>query len=430
MRKKSAAKVKDQNTVSASPTPEPKKPAGTEKNVETTETTKTTKTSKPAKVKTPRTTKQKIFLAIIIVILVALIAAITVIILLTIRSKQTSVDQPDHPTFPDPIYSTLTGQEISDAKLNSNPTLCVQIPNGKDGARPQAGLSQAAVVFEAIAETGITRFAAVFQNSTVSAIGPIRSLRPYYLEWDIPFDCTVVHAGGSDEALAALRKTGQRELDESNVYMWREYQTGRGWNNLFTSSEELIRYNSDKGYNSSNIKAFAHFTPEEVEQILIDHSQDCTSEEPCETDQATEIKINFGAMPSYNTVYHYDAATNTYPRSYANGESHLTFTCPAELNRPNTTTQCGEASQVAPSVVIAMVVNETTMADGYHEDITTTGTGTAYIFQNGEAIEGSWSKASANEQIVFKDNSGNIVKLSPGQLWIAAVPSRGGSVNW
>ena len=96
---------------------------------------------------------------------------------------------------PEIIYSNFTGYEIADVTLNNSPTFCVQIPNGStDGARPQAGLTEAGVVFEAIAETGITRFAAIFQlqdayatlpdgqktmMTTPGIIGPIRSLRPY-----------------------------------------------------------------------------------------------------------------------------------------------------------------------------------------------------------------------------------------------------------
>ena len=50
---------------------------------------------------------------------------------------------------------------------NEQPIYCIQIPNGLDGARPQVGLHRASIVFEAIAEVGITRFAAIFKNYTV-----------------------------------------------------------------------------------------------------------------------------------------------------------------------------------------------------------------------------------------------------------------------
>lgn len=380
-------------------------------------------------------TAKMVLYIIILLIFFSLVCAITVIALIATR------DPEDNPSvnrveYPDPIYSTLTGEEISDAALNSSPTFCIQIPNGKDGARPQAGLDQAAIVFEAIAEAGITRFAAVYQNTNLSAIGPIRSLRPYYLDWDLPFDCTIVHSGGSDEALAALRNTGTRELDESYEYMWRETGSDRMWNNLFTSSSDLTRYNTAKGWTSSTPKSFARYTPEENDQILAENlacssdPENSESTDTCDTTTATNIRINFSGVPSYNTIYQYDAENNRYLRSYANGEEHLTYTCPDNLNQPRTTTNCGEPTQVAPKVVVAMFVNEGKMPDGYHENITTIGSGSATIFQNGEVIEGTWQKTSANDQIVFRDNSGNLIKFAPGQVWIAAVPIYSGSIDW
>ena len=70
-----------------------------------------------------------------------------------------------------------------------------------------------------------------------------------------------------------------------------------------------------------------------------------------------------------------------------------------------------------------MVVRESLASDNYHEDITTTGNGTAFIFQNGNVIEGTWSKATPADQIKFFDESGNEVKLAVGQTFISAVPS-------
>lgn len=377
--------------------------------------------------KKPRTKGQKIFLGLIIFIVVALVIGLGVMLFFILqKDKETGkIEQPD---FPEPIYSTLTGEEISDASLDHNPTYCAQIPNGADG-RPQAGLTQAAFVFEAIAETGITRFAAVFQNPTTSAIGPIRSLRPYYLDWDTPFDCTIVRAGGSDEANLAINQGGYSDLNENMNYMWREVGTGRTWNNLFTSSSNLARYSTDRGQTTSNPTAFPRLTPDETQQLLA-LNQNCPEGEVCDTSFVSPIKIDFSkAYRAFNTVYTYDPESNTYYRSFASGEAHKVYDCPAGLDEPNTKRDCGELVQLHPSVVIAMIVSERTMADGYHESITTVGSGNATIFQNGTAIEATWRKASQSSQIVFTDVNGEEIKLTPGQVWIAAVPQYG-EVNY
>ncbi len=403
----SAKKVQQKST--ATPTKEPtSKPSAKNK-----------RTKRP-----PRTKKQKIILGIIITILALLVIALGVIAYFIFRDTEQA--KTERVEFPDPIYSVLTGEEISDAALNKNPTYCIQIPNGADGARPQAGLNQAGVIFEAIAERGITRFAAIFQNPTVSAIGPIRSLRPYYLDWDTPFDCTVVHAGGSAEAIAAINAGGQRNLDESLEYMWREQGGTRAWNNLFTSSTELAAFNKDNGYGTSDVRAFARLTPDETDKIVRER-QTCPESEDGEECIVEYISpsISFGAMPSYNTVYTYNPETNTYARSYATGDPHLVYDCAPQSSTPNTQSECGELIQLTPSVVIAMIVSESQMSDGYHEDIKTTGSGNTMIFQNGGVIEGTWHKNSQTSQIIFEDNEGNEIKLAPGQTWIAAVPQYG-----
>ena len=333
-------------------------------------------------------------------------------------------------------YSNLTGLPLSDPSLATAPAFCVQVPNGTDGARPQAGLNEAGVVFEAIAEAGITRFAAIFQNPSSSVIGPIRSLRMYYLNWDTPFDCTITHAGGADDALAAVKSGGYKDLTENYTYMWRG-QTGtsvnRRWNNLFTSGELLKQANSKP----SNIKGFARQIPEEAETSRIK----ALATNPLDIDTATsesvialapkvtKITFNYASTANFSPVYTYNAKNNTYARAYASGKPHSVYNCEGDLGKATPELACGEPVQLAPKVVIAMLVQEKRASDNYHEDITSIGSGKAYIFQNGEVIEGTWSKPDKASQIVFKDASGAEIALVPGQTWISAVPTYG-SVNY
>lgn len=385
--------------------------------------------------KTSNTKSSKIIIAAIIILILAIIG-IAVWWLFTQRDSEGGFlgigGIAEGSNLDEPIYSNFTGFEIADASENTAPTFCVQIPNGStDGARPQAGLTHAGVVFEAIAETGITRFAAIFQNPQTSVIGPIRSLRPYYLDWDTPFDCTVVHDGGSAEALSAISAGGQRNLDEDFTYMWKENDPSRLWNNVFTSPSRLLNFNNDHGYTTSNPQTFPRLAPYEVEAILtpIDPCEDqdnCSAVQGAPT-PVTFIQTTFTGLTDYTVNYQYDADTNTYLRSYATGGPHLVYNCTTDLNEPYTG-NCPLA-QVAPSAVVVMRVDEHTMSDNYHESITTIGSGTAYIFQNGQLTEGKWSKTSQNSQIKFTNLSGEEIAFTPGQVWIAAVPQFG-SAYW
>ena len=332
------------------------------------------------------------------------------------------------------VYSDLTGEVIATAELKNSPTFCIQVPNGLDGARPQVGLTKAGVVFEAIAEAGITRFAAIFQNPTSAVIGPIRSLRIYYLNWDTPFDCTIVHAGGADDALAALRAGGYRDLTENYAYMYRGTASGRLWNNLFTTSAYLNQFNSDRGFTSSNVNGFSRYTPEEAEHLRIDgmieEKLDIISATEKNTSTLTpavaDIGLRFGSVGSFNVSYHYDVASNRYFRSYQNGNEHMVYSCPDENLGEVQPEQTCELTQMAPKVVVAMIVNEKRAWDNYHEDVTVIGSGETFVFQNGVVKHGTWNKGSANEQIKFLDDDGNEIKLVPGQAMISAVPYYGG----
>ena len=371
---------------------------------------------------------------------VALVAGATcaLVVFLGIKSDRPALDFPAIPSTEkeDVKYSALTGQPLGASELADAPAYCIQTPNGTDGARPQAGLNQAGVVFEAIAEAGITRFAAIYQNPSSAVIGPIRSLRIYYLQWDTPFDCTIVHAGGSGDALAAVAQ-GYKNFDENYTYMYRGTYGNRRWNNLFTTANYLKQFNADHGYNTSNIKGFVRLTPQESDAERADKSVT----EKLEITKATEkntsevsvpvpaIALRLGGWANFNVNYNYDAASNTYLRSYESGVAHEVYNCPAEdLGEKNPEDVCTLA-QVAPSVVVAMVVQESRAADNYHEDITAIGSGDVYVFQNGTATKGTWSKASAADQIKFTDADGKEIKLAPGQTFITAVPNYG-SVNY
>lgn len=393
------------------------------------------KTATNDKVKRPLTNKK--LMTFLIIGLIALVGGgvmLTVGILkLTASGPTTDYPELSNDTEEEKYYSTLTGEKLADKALVTAPAYCIQTPNGTDGARPQAGLTDAGVIFEAIAEAGITRFAAIYQNPTSAVIGPIRSLRIYYLEWDTPFDCTIVHAGGSGDALAAVASGGYKDLTENYTYMYRGTFGGRRWNNLFTTSSLLRQYSSDSGNASSEINGFARMTPEESEKARVDGTvnekliitKPAKGDTSAMTPVTTAIGLRFGGLPNYNVDYTYDANSNKYMRSYQSGVAHEVYGCPAEdLGEKNPEDVCS-LTQMAPSVVVAMLVSEHRASDNYHEDIKATGSGKAFIFQNGMAITGTWSKPSRADQIKFTDEDGNEIKLAPGQTILSAVPDYG-----
>ncbi|MBQ8984652.1 DUF3048 domain-containing protein [Candidatus Saccharibacteria bacterium] len=409
------------------------------------------KTKAPAPLIQKKRRKRIVIIISIIVLLLVIGVGVTVFFLFFYHPNEPEVETKEEtPEVEIPkYYSKFTGLEIADDSLNSKPLYCIQIPNGIDGARPQTGLNAAGVIFEAIAEAGITRFAAIFQNPGSSVIGPIRSLRSYYLSWDTPFDCTIVHAGGSADASAEVSSGRYRDLNESLVYMWRNYNSYWAPNNLMTSGALLSDYNNSLGYTTSSPAVFPRLKPAEANEAVkvarkkagLDKqenpessgSSDANNAENTEettTPLIKEINLNFGYVPAFNVHYVYNEDTNSYLRSYQNGQEHISYDCPAGMNQPDPKTDCGAATQLSPSVVVAMMVDEYLDTDGYHHVIQTIGSGVAYIFQNGTAEKGTWVKNSKEDQITFKDSTGNVISFTPGQIIISALPNSTGSISY
>ena len=76
------------------------------------------------------------------------------------------------------------------------------------------------------------------------------------------------------------------------------------------------------------------------------------------------------------------------------------------------------------------VKQHTSPLDHYHEDITTIGSGPAYIFQNGTVLEGTWHKSSRESQFIFKNQQGEEIKLKPGRTWLSAIPESYGEITY
>ena len=292
-------------------------------------------------------------------------------------------------------YSPLSGTVVANEAAKQRPVTAVMIENSPD-ARPQSGLAEADVVFEAVAEGGITRFIALYQPSRPSLIGPVRSLRPYYAEWAAGFDPSVAHVGGSPEALTMIR-SGNYGVDLDQFF-----NSGSYWratdryapHNVYTNSDKLDALIASKNKTSSSFV----FAPR-------------VDEKKAEAPNATLITINV-STGIFSVSYNYDAATNTYFRKQG-GVAHTDR----------------EKGQIAPKVVVALKTNIALSSDGSHMNIATSGTGQAYVFQNGTITEGTWSKADAKGQLFIKDSEGKEITLARGQTWITTVGNER-TVSW
>lgn len=301
-----------------------------------------------------------------------------------ITKEEPVVEEPPKPTTE---KSTLTGVEVPIGTNISIPTTAVMIENSAE-ARPQSGLKDAGVVYEAITEGGITRFMAIYQEAKPASIGPVRSVRSQFLEFLAPFDAPIAHVGGSEEALQQVRTSEFKDLDQfSNPSAYQRITSRYAPHNVYTSRDSLLNSQTNKGWTTSKFEGFSRKDPS-----------------PASTPTASKIDINISSY-LFDVHYDYDVVSNTYLRS--------------EGGQPHIDQDTGK--QLSPNVVVALVMPHS--YSGIYSVYQSRGTGTAYVFQDGVATEVTWSKSERGKQLSFKDSLDKPFNLNPGQTWLTLVNS-------
>jgi len=260
--------------------------------------------------------------------------------------------------------------------------------------RPQAGIAKANLVYEALAEGGITRFLAIYASGDeITKIGPVRSARPYFLDWLAEFEALYAHCGGSPQALADINTYNVASINQiggDHGYYWRDDNRPRP-HNLYSSSELLARALRDR-----EMEEKADFEP-----WLFKNDAELT-DRPLND---KTIKIDFSTY-SYEVEYTYDRENNVYLRNQA-GEAHMD-----ELTK----------EQIAPKNIIVQKV-KTRLADESRLSMETVGEGDALVFQDGKVIEAVWKKPARESRTRFYDLNDKEIRFNAGPTWIEILPT-------
>jgi hypothetical protein len=340
------------------------------------------------------------------IITAVLVAVIAIILVLVLTSKSTISPPPKKivnkvAVIAKPIiyYSPLSGVPVTKTQTQL-PVTGIMIENS-DEARPQSGLSQAGIVFEALAEGGVTRFLALYQEGQPNSIGPIRSARPYFIDWALGFDADYVHVGGSPDALAQIQSDNVKDINEFYYGSSFTRITSReAPHNVYTSMSTLQSLEQSLGYTSSTFTGFSR-----------------KADSPAKVPTATNINFSL-SNSDFAVNYIYSPTTNSYLRSEGG----------ATMVDANTNLQ------LDPKVVIAIVVPWTDgpldSSGAYYTDYSDIGSGDAYIFQDGTVVKGVWTKTDATSQITFTAPTGQVINLDRGQTWITAVSDDSGVISY
>jgi len=333
---------------------------------------------------------------IITLIVVALIALIVVLGYYFVSGKKwkiAEISKPKKEKEENLIPRRLDGVLVPPGK--ENPHIVGVIIENLTSVRPQSGLSAAGVVYEALAEGGITRFLALYGGENADLIGPVRSMRAYYLEWCAEYDALCAHIGGSPEALQAISGLGIKDLNAmygDSKYFWRDQSTPAP-HNLFTKSEFLFYALRDK-------KLVDIKPTYEPWKFKDDEEKDNRPQEE------KWVKIDFSSA-GYLVEYKYDRETNSYLRFNA-GAMHTDRNTGKQLNPKN--------------VVIVVIPPVEVLDEKGRLRMDITGEGKAYMFSDGKAHVGTWKKPKREERTKFYHEDGTEHEFVRGQTWVEVVP--------
>ena len=345
------------------------------------------------------------------------------------------------PTLPKTEECPINGKKFSKPEREiweSRRPIAAIIENHLD-SRPQSGISKADVVYEAVAEGGITRFLNVFYCGASAEdvrIAPIRSVRVYFVDWASEYSeyPIFVHSGGANNICnncpGGVKSSGQvaREVDAFKLLEnlgWRATKSNAMDAGTNIGAPIVIRNQFRLGTKAAWEHSFEGFTDklyEEAEKrgfVYEDSEGNAWNEDfvswkfaddsPSGSPNASEISFEFWSnKPDYDVSWKYEPSGNRYLRS--NGaKEHMDYDAKEQLSAKN--------------VVIQFVKEKGPVDKEGHMFYTTTGEGKALIFQNGVLIEGTWEKEDRSSRTRFYDENSKEIIFVRGNIWIEEVPA-------
>lgn len=294
----------------------------------------------------------------------------------------------------------LTGEPMEEAYINDRP-VAVMLNNLKQ-AMPQLGNSQADIIYEVLAEGGITRMLALYQSvEGIGTIGSVRSARTYYLELALGHDAIYLHAGGSPDAYKKIKTWNVTAFDCVNgpyegTLFWRD--KNRVKNNGFvhsvvTSGETIL-------------KLFPNYN------IRLEHNNDYTYEmkftedgTPADGEQATCITVPYSY---YKTgVFTYVPETGKYlVEEY--GSAYIDGNSGEQVSVTNVLilkTKCN----IIPGDDAGRITVDLTQGEGWYAC-------------GGKMIPIHWSKNGVNGQLVYRTQAGDPLELGIGTSYVNIIP--------
>ncbi|MFH1711919.1 MAG: DUF3048 domain-containing protein [Patescibacteria group bacterium] len=285
----------------------------------------------------------------------------------------------------------LTGERLDQPYETLPQVFGVMVENSAD-AWPLVGLDGAFLVIEAPVEGSIPRFI-VFssEESDIEKLGPVRSARPYYLDWNDELQGVYAHVGGSPEALDLIK------YDYDTIDL-----------NQFWQSEYFYRQNGNR-YAPHNVYTSSELLISALDELELDpptySSWRFKDDSPIE-DNARSLKVDFTSGATYDVDWDYNKETNTYTRHQGRSVMKMEDRATIEANN-----------------IIVLATDIRVIDNVGRKQIKTVGEGDALIAQDGEVFLCRWKKDERTDRLRFYTHDGFEISMNAGKTWIEVVDS-------
>lgn len=300
------------------------------------------------------------------------------------------------------VVAPLTGRKYL---ADSNPQLAGPVVMGKIdnsfGARPQAGLSKADIVYEELVEGGITRYLAIFHSQIPERFGPLRSVRPMDPDIATPYGGILAYSGGQKPFVEAARATGlynASETSEHTIGTMVRVKDRVAPHNLFVIAQKLQARHMKLQPPSSSLNFVA------------------TSAEASTASGKAVTKVT-AKFTSTSATWVYDPTFMVFKR-LQDGKKVMDADYDVQVTATN--------------VLFLRVDIDRSFKDPRYGSVPKTifeGKGVGKLLSGGKIIDIKWSKKNQKSQAVFTTKDGVPIQVPAGNTWFEMVPtSEGGDV--
>jgi hypothetical protein len=297
---------------------------------------------------------------------------------------------------PEPTLWPFTGLESEEASAVLKRPLSVKIENSVL-ARPQMGLNHADVVYETIAEGGMTRFNLIFHSDIPKQVGPVRSARLSDM-WIVPQygDGLFFFSGANSQVLRKVKKNDLANMSHGKIGTALYHRVS------YRHAPHNLYLDLNKAYKVAKKKDFKVKVQTEYPGLSFGESVHTSSE-------TTGVQVTIPFSANFKMKWKYDEGEAVYKR-WTNKKKHVD----------------SDDKQVRATNVVILWAKYTPQAkkdpagNGTY-DITLGGEGKCAVFRGGRHIKGTW-KAERDKPPVLYDKEGTEIKLNPGVTWFEVPP--------